>query len=49
MQQGYEPLIRSVGDATTRELDRLCSRYTASGDPRDVLAARDSLKAMLCL
>jgi hypothetical protein len=49
MQQGYEPLLKRVGQATAQDLDRLCSRYTASSDARDLLAARDSLMTMLGL
>lgn len=49
LQCGYEPLLRSVGQATPQDLDLICNRYTASGDARDVLAARDSLKTLLGL
>jgi hypothetical protein len=47
LQHGYEPLLRSVGHATAEDLDHLSNRFLASGDARDVLAARDSLKTLL--
>jgi hypothetical protein len=49
LQSGYEPLLRSVGHVTAQELDKLCSRYTATGDIRNVLAARNSLRTLLGL
>jgi hypothetical protein len=47
LQAGYEPLIRSVGTVTARDLDQLNARLTLAGDARDVLAARDSLQRLL--
>jgi hypothetical protein len=47
LQSGYEPLIRAIGTATARDVDRLHARLTLAGDPRDILAARDSLKQLL--
>jgi hypothetical protein len=47
LQSGYEPLIRTVGTTTARDIHRLHDRLTLAGDPRDILAARDSLKQLL--
>ena len=47
LQSGYEPLIRSVGAVTARDLERLHARLTLAGDARDLLATRDSLKQLL--
>jgi hypothetical protein len=47
LQSGYEPLIRAAGAVTARDVERLHERLTLAGDPRDVLAARDSLKRLL--
>ena len=48
LQCGYESLIQSVGRATTaREIEQLRERLIMAGDPRDVLAARDSLMQLL--
>jgi hypothetical protein len=49
LQAGYERLIGAVGTITAGDLDRLHARLTKAGDPRDVLAARDSLKRLLGL
>ena len=49
LQSGYEPLIRAVGTVTVQDLDRLQARLTLTGDARDILAARDSLKQLLGL
>jgi hypothetical protein len=49
LQSGYEPLIGAVGTVTARDLDRLRARLATAGDPRDVLAARDSLERLLGL
>jgi hypothetical protein len=43
LQSGYEPLLRSLGPVTARDIERLRDRLTLAGDPRDILAARDSL------
>jgi hypothetical protein len=43
-QAGYEPLLRAAaGRVGAEDLARLAERHLAGGDPRDVLAARDSL------
>lgn len=47
LQAGYEPLLGAAGAVTARDLDRLHARLAPAGHPRDVLAARDSLKQLL--
>jgi hypothetical protein len=47
LQASYEPLIAAAGIVTVGDLDRLYGRLALAGDPRDVLAARDSLKRLL--
>ena len=47
LQSGYEPLIRAVGTVTVHDLDQLQARLALTGDARDLLAARDSLKQLL--
>jgi hypothetical protein len=47
LQAGYEPLIRAAVAATAQDIERLHARLTLAGDPRDILAARDSLKQLL--
>jgi hypothetical protein len=47
LQAGYEPLIRAAGAATAQDIERLHDRLTLASDPRDILAARDSLKQLL--
>ena len=49
LQSGYEPLIRSAGAVTARDVERLHDRLTLAGDARDILAARDSLKQLLAI
>ena len=49
LQSGYEPLIGALGPVTTRDVELLHTRLALAGDPRDVLAARDSLKTLLRL
>jgi hypothetical protein len=49
LQAGYEPLIGAVGAVNAGDLDRLRVRLATAGDPRDVLAARDSLKRLVGL
>lgn len=49
LQSGYEPLIRAVGTVTGRDIEQLHARLALAGDPRDILAARDSLKTLLGL
>jgi hypothetical protein len=38
--------MRSVGPVTAQDIERLRERLTLSGDARDILAARDSLKQL---
>jgi hypothetical protein len=47
LQSGYEPLLRRIGRVTPGEIESLRERYALAGDPRDVLAARDSVKQLL--
>lgn len=47
LQCGYEDLIRSVGRVTAQDIERLRERLTLAGNPRDGLAARDSLMQIL--
>ena len=49
LQTGYEPLIRASGTATAIDIERIHRRHTLTGDARDLLAARDSLKELLGL
>jgi len=49
LQSGYEPLLRAAGAGTARDIDRLHDRLALAGDPRDILAARDSLKKLIGL
>ena len=42
-------LILVVGTATARQIEQLRDRFTLESDPRDLLAARDSLKQLLGL
>jgi hypothetical protein len=47
LQAGYESLIRTAGSVTVQDVERLHARLGMVGDPRDVLAARDSLIQLL--
>jgi hypothetical protein len=47
LQAAYEPLIGAAGTVTAGDLDRLHARLAQASDPRDVLAARDSLRRLL--
>lgn len=47
LQSGYEPMIRSLGAVTSRDIERLHARLVLAGDACDILAARDSLKQLL--
>jgi hypothetical protein len=49
LQAGYEPLIGAIGAVTDEEFGRLYARLGLAGDARDILAARDSLGALLGL
>jgi hypothetical protein len=47
LQTGYEQLIRATESVTAQEIESLRERFVLAGDTRDLLAARDSLKAIL--
>jgi hypothetical protein len=49
LQAGYESLIRGAGGVSAQEVERLHASLALVGDPRDLLAARDSLKQLLGL
>jgi hypothetical protein len=49
LQSGYEILLREVGAVTPKELESLRERLTLQTDPRDLLAARDSVRRLLGL
>jgi len=47
LQCGYDGLIPLVGQVNARDIDKLRERLVLAGDPRDVLATRDSLMQLL--
>ena len=47
LQSGYEPLIRAAGTVTGHDIELIKQRHALAGDPRDILAARDTLKQAL--
>ena len=47
LQAGYEQIIATIGPVTFRNVETLRERLTLAGDPRDILAARDSLAQLL--
>ncbi len=49
LQAGYEQIIATIGPVTFRNVETLRERLTLAGDPRDILAARDSLEQLLGL
>jgi hypothetical protein len=49
LQNGYEPLLKSTGRVTVKDITQFADRLMLSGDARDVLAARDSLTTLLGL
>jgi hypothetical protein len=49
LQHGYEALMRAAAGTTAHEVDVMKERLTLAGDPRDTLAARDSVKQLLGL
>jgi hypothetical protein len=49
LQSGYERLIHQVGRVTVGDLETLVERFLLAADPRDVLAARDSIGRLLGL
>jgi hypothetical protein len=46
LEFGYDPLIRSVGHVTGRDLTLMKERMALAGDTRDVLAACNTLKQL---
>jgi hypothetical protein len=49
LQSGYEPLIRAAGRVAAGQIEPFCQRHAMTSDARDLLAARDSLRALLGL
>jgi hypothetical protein len=49
LQAGYEILIREVGTTSPKEVESLRERLMLQTDPRDLLAARDSVRQLLGL
>jgi hypothetical protein len=49
LQSGYDELLVLIGPVSPRDLEAIRERYMLSGDERDVLAARDSLRQLLGL
>jgi hypothetical protein len=47
MQSGYELLLSHLGSVAGNDVELLRERLALSADPRDLLAARDSLKQLL--
>ena len=47
LQTGYESLLASLGPVTPRDVETLRERLLLAADPRDILAARDSIKQLL--
>jgi hypothetical protein len=46
---GYAELIQAVAGATAKEIELMREKLSLVGDPRDVLAASDSVKQILGL
>jgi hypothetical protein len=49
LQAGYEPLLRRIVGVTIEQIDQEARNLTLTNDPRDVLAARDSIARLLGL
>jgi hypothetical protein len=49
LQNGYDALIRGVGNVTTTQLKRMACELLTLGDPQDVRAAEESLIRLLWL
>ena len=47
LQNGYEPLLRTVGTVDPVTLSQAKDRMVAVGDPRDVQAAFNSLRHLI--
>jgi hypothetical protein len=49
LEQDYERLFGELGEVTIADVERLTQRQLLASDPRDVLAARDSLRQLFSL
>jgi hypothetical protein len=49
LQQGYEPLLRTIGAVDSSELAKARERMMGMSDPRDVQAAFRSLRHLVAL
>jgi hypothetical protein len=47
LQHGYEGLMRAAAGTTAHQVETMKERLALAGDPRDVLAARDSVNELL--
>jgi len=47
LQTGCEQLIPAIGPVTAPQIEQLRERFLLTGDNRDLLAARDSVKQLL--
>ena len=47
LQSGYEHLLRQIGRASLRDIETVLERFLLAEDPRDVLAARDTIRRLL--
>ncbi len=46
LQTGYESLLHALGSVTARDIECLSERLALTADPRDIVAARDSLRRL---
>jgi hypothetical protein len=49
LQSGYDQLLVAIPVVTDRQLEQLRDRFFLAADPRDVLAAHDSVTQLLGL
>jgi hypothetical protein len=49
ISSGYDLLLKQIGGFPREEVERLRERFMLAGDARNVLAAGDSLKRLLCI
>jgi hypothetical protein len=47
LHTSYEQLLPAIGTVTAHQVEQLRERFTLTGDARDLLAARDSIKQLL--
>jgi hypothetical protein len=47
LRRGYEPLLAAAEGVTAAAVRRFGEQLLSSGDPRDILAARDSVLRLL--